>query len=95
MILAQITNVTSTITAPDVASDLVKLLHDVGYNINPTTIATIVVGIFTVARILRKAIPDASQTGKAGELLKHLALEINPQTGASTTQPNKPTPTPL
>ena len=37
--------------------------------------------IFLAARIMRKAIPDNLQTGKAGELLKHIALEVNPVLG--------------
>jgi hypothetical protein len=79
-----------TNTAPDIAGDVIKLIHDFGYSVNPELVASILTFVFVIARVLRKALPTSVQAGSAGELLKHIALEVNPQTGASTAQPTTP-----
>jgi hypothetical protein len=38
-----------------------------------------VIFIFISARVARKAVPDGKQNGLLGTVLKHAALEINPQ----------------
>lgn len=71
--IAQITN------SPNVGQAIGVLVHAVAPNINMTDVSEIVGAIFIIARVLRKVIPDNAQTGKLGTVLKHAALEINPQ----------------
>ena len=47
---------------------------------NKTSLLEVWGAIVLVARALRKLVPDNMQTGVAGTVLKHAALEINPTT---------------
>jgi hypothetical protein len=83
MILAQVTTnvVTITNTVSDVTGAFTTLVHAALPHLTAQEDIDIVGLIFLIARLLRKAIPDELQTGKAGELLKHIALEVNPVLG--------------
>lgn len=65
--------------APDVGQAIGVLVHAFAPNVSKEDVAIITALIPIIARILRKAIPDNLQTGNAGTVLKHIALEINPQ----------------
>ena len=81
--LAQITTniVTITNTVTDVGGAIATLVQSALPHLTGQEDLDVVGLIFLIARILRKAVPDELQTGKAGELLKHIALEINPVLG--------------
>ena len=81
--LAQITN---TNLIPDIA----RVVHDVSPDLSVESIVAFLGALFIAARSLRKALPDNIQTGKIGQVLKHLSLEINPKIGASPDEPAKP-----
>lgn len=63
---------------PTIPQALGGLIHAIFPNLTFTQIESAVATIFLAARILRKVIPDKFQTGKIGDVLKHSALEINP-----------------
>jgi hypothetical protein len=73
MILAQVTNNPSTLV------DAIRLIRDVWPNLSIQDCVNLIGAVFILARVLRKAIPDSMQTGSLGTILKHTALEINPQ----------------
>ena len=75
MIIAQITNS----IPPDTAADIAKVFNDFGIHATASGIGQLLALIFIGARLLRKGIPDKMQTGIVGTVLKHAALEINPQ----------------
>ena len=66
--------------ATNVVADVAKVVHDLAPTISTSDILTTFGVIVAVARILRKVIPDAKQVGTPAQILKHLALEINPTT---------------
>ena len=78
--IAQITN------SPDIHQAVTTLIKAFWPHMTDEQIASLGMSIFLLARVLRKVIPDEVQNGKLGTLLKHLALEINPQTIQSTIQ---------
>src|ERR1041385_7267682 len=65
-----------------VPEDIARLIHDICPNISISTVIQAIAGIFFLARILRKGVPDNWQVGKLGTVLSHLALEVNPDTSA-------------
>ena len=75
--------------SPNLVNDVAKVVQDITGGNFDSIVAT-VGAIFLLARTLRKVVPDTWQTGKVGEVLKHAALEINPQVGGSTQQPQVP-----
>jgi hypothetical protein len=66
------------------AADIAKVFQDFGVNVSVSGVAQFLILTFFGARYLRKGLPDRIQTGVIGTILKHAALEINPQ--------NTPTP---
>ena len=81
MILAQVTNNPSTLV------DAVRLVRDIWPNLSMQDCVSLIGAIFILARVLRKAVPDSMQTGSLGTILKHTALEINPQTTPAPSAP--------
>lgn len=80
--LAQITNiVTITNTVTDFNGAITTLVHSALPHLTAQQDIDIVGLLILAARILRKAIPDNLQAGKTGQLLKHIALEVNPVLG--------------
>ena len=69
---------------PNVKADLVKLFSDILDDISLTGISSAGFMAWVAARLLRKGIPDAMQDGILGTVLKHAALEINPQVAGKT-----------
>lgn len=64
---------------PNIKSDLEKLFSDI---LDSVSFSGSLQGLFAAwlsARLLRKGLPDGIQTGMLGTILKHAALEINPQ----------------
>lgn len=63
------------------SADASALLGDFGVTVSADEMRGLLslgMAVFLFARVGRKAIPDAWQTGRIGSLLKHAALEINP-----------------
>jgi hypothetical protein len=80
--IAQITNiVTITNTVTDVGGAITTLIHSALPHLTAQEDVDIVGLLILVARLLRKFVPDNLQTGKAGQILKHIALEVNPVLG--------------
>ena len=75
---------------PDISQAVATLVHALFPKLSFSDAVSIVGAVFLIARTLRKAIPDNAQTGQLGQLLKHLALEINPAKGATTEKPETP-----
>ncbi|MDE1868026.1 MAG: hypothetical protein KGI08_10000 [Thaumarchaeota archaeon] len=63
---------------PETMQDIAKVLTDFGFHITASGIVQTVAAIFILARLLRKAVPDNWQNGPIGTVLKHSALEVNP-----------------
>lgn len=88
---------TNTTLAPVTAASFTSYLPMIQNIIE--TLGSIGAAILILARSLRKIIPDNLQTGSAGTLLKHFALEINPQkqlpvvVGDAVQAPATPSPT--
>ena len=75
---------------PDVSQAVATLVHALFPKLSFNDCVSFVGAAFLIARVLRKAIPDSAQTGQLGQLLKHLALEINPALGATIQKPETP-----
>lgn len=75
--IAQITNTVAS--NPSVQQALSTLTKAFFPHVSESQIEQIVLAIFILARAARKAIPDKYQQAILGTILKHLALEINPQ----------------
>ena len=75
---------------PDISQAVATLVHAIFPKLSFNDAVSFVGAVFLIARTLRKAIPDGAQTGQLGQLLKHLALEINPAKGAATDAPTVP-----
>ena len=75
---------------PDVSQAVATLVHAIFPHVSMSDITSLIGAVFVIARVLRKAIPDSAQTGQLGQLLKHLALEINPALGATIQKPETP-----
>jgi hypothetical protein len=67
-----------------VKADLVKLFSDILDSVSFTGLGSAGFLAWVSARFLRKGIPDNLQNGILGAVLKHAALEINPQTKPQT-----------
>ena len=63
---------------PNIKADLVKLFSDILDSISFSGLSSAGFIAWVSARLLRKGVPDAMQTGIVGTILKHAALEINP-----------------
>ena len=79
---------------PDISQAVATLVHAIFPKLSFNDTVSAVGAVFLIARTLRKAIPDNAQTGQLGQLLKHLALEVNPAKGATTEKPETPPATP-
>jgi len=75
--IAQITN--TVVTNPTVQQAITTLARVFIPHVSEQQMEDIIVAIFVLARAARKAIPDKYQQAILGTILKHLALEINPQ----------------
>jgi hypothetical protein len=76
------TNITDTVTnSPDVEQAINTLAKAFLPHVSSEQVEAVIGAIFILARVARKAIPDQYQTALLGTILKHLALEINPQLG--------------
>ena len=63
----------------NIKADLVKLFEDCLDKINLSGLTSAGFIAWISARLLRKGVPDNLQTGIVGSILKHAALEINPE----------------
>jgi hypothetical protein len=81
--LAQITN-------SAVIPDSIRLIRDLWPSLSIQDCINLIGAIFILARVLRKAVPDSMQTGSLGTILKHTALEINPQTNVEVPPAQSP-----
>jgi hypothetical protein len=90
-VMAQNTNApaaTAPISQPsapipaNIKADLVKLFVDCIDQINLSGLTSAGFIAWVSARLLRKGVPDSMQTGIVGTVLKHAALEINPEPAA-------------
>lgn len=81
---------------PETLNDIAKVLTDFGFHVTVSGLVQTIAAIFILARLLRKAVPDNWQSGTLGTLLKHSALEVNPNqpkvsvTSTTTTETTKP-----
>jgi hypothetical protein len=77
--MAQTNSVPPAALPDTTVQDIAKVLQDFGINISMSGIGQFVMLVFLGARLARKGVPDSLQTGFIGTILKHAALEVNPQ----------------
>ncbi|MDE2096176.1 MAG: hypothetical protein KGL39_02950 [Patescibacteria group bacterium] len=71
---------------PDIRADLEKLFDDVLRSLNLSGGLQALFALWAAARVLRKALPDGMQANGFGQLLAHVALEVNPSLNSKTIQ---------